>query len=70
MVSLRSLNTLTAGDVIKIEMGDGKVYTYRVYDNFEVKLPEADKKMPSMMAHPLLMAKNQSQLSHVLASIV
>lgn len=49
----KSLNTLTPGDLIKIEMGDGKVYTYRVYDNVEIKLTEADKKMPSMMVSPV-----------------
>lgn len=49
----KDLNKLTAGDLIKIEMGDGTVYTYRVYDNFEVKLEEADKKMSMLQVSPV-----------------
>ena len=49
----KKLNTLVAGDQIKIEMGDGTVYTYRVYDNFEVKLSEADKKMSMLTVSPV-----------------
>lgn len=49
----KKLNTLAAGDEIRIEMGDGKIYTYRVYDNFEVKLSEADKKMPLLATSPV-----------------
>ena len=49
----KKLNTLNAGDIIKIEMGDGTVYSYRVYDNFEVKLSEADKKMSMLMTSPV-----------------
>ena len=49
----KKLNTLTAGDYIRIEMGDGTIYTYRVYDNFEVKLSEADKKMSMLMSSPV-----------------
>lgn len=47
------LKELTAGDEIRIEMGDGKVYTYRVYDNFEVKLEEANKKMSMLQISPV-----------------
>ena len=48
----KKLNTLVAGDLIKIEMGDGRVFTYRVYDNFEVKLSEANKKMSMLSTTP------------------
>ncbi|MBP5675242.1 class F sortase [Candidatus Saccharibacteria bacterium] len=49
----KNLNTLTAGDEIMIEMGNGAVYNYRVYDNFEVKLSEADKKMSMLTVSPV-----------------
>lgn len=49
----KHLNSLEPGDEIKIEMGGGTVYTYRVYDNFEVKLSEADKKMSMLMTTPV-----------------
>lgn len=49
----KNLNTLVAGDEIRIEMGDGTIYTYRVYDNFEVKLSEADEKMKLLMKSPV-----------------
>ena len=49
----KNLNTLAPGDLIKIEMGDAKTYLYRVYDNVEIKLSEADKKMASMMVSPV-----------------
>ena len=49
----KNLNNLTAGDEIRIEMGSGAVYTYRVYDNFEVKLSEADEKMPMLTVSPV-----------------
>jgi hypothetical protein len=34
-------------------MGDGKVYTYRVYDNIEVKLSEANIKMQLLATSPV-----------------
>ena len=49
----KNLSTLTSGDLIRIEMGNGVVYTYRVYENVEIKLSEADKKMSSMMTSPV-----------------
>ena len=49
----KKLNTLQAGDEIRIEMGDGKVYTYRVYDNIEVKLSEANRKMQLLTTSPV-----------------
>lgn len=49
----KKLNTLVAGDMIKIEMGDGTVYNYRVYDNFEVKLSEANDKMSLLAVSPV-----------------
>ncbi len=48
-----NLKTLTAGDEIRIEMGDGSVYIYRVYDNFEVKLSEANQKMSMLQTSPV-----------------
>ena len=48
-----NLASLTAGDLIKIEMGDGTIHTYRVYDNFEVKLEEANKKMKMLTTSPV-----------------
>lgn len=49
----KELNKLKVGDLIKIEMGDGKVYTYRVHENVEIKLSEADKHMAEMMRSPV-----------------
>lgn len=49
----KKLNTLVSGDIIKIEMGDGRVFEYRVYDNFEVKLSEADSKMHLLTVSPV-----------------
>lgn len=49
----KHLNNLAPGDEIRIEMGSGIVYTYRVYDNFEVKLSEADKKMSMLSISPV-----------------
>ena len=36
---------LQAGDIIKIEMGDSKIYQYKVVDNVAVSLDNADEKM-------------------------
>lgn len=36
---------LIAGDLIKIEMGDGTIYTYQVVDNIAVSLNNADEQM-------------------------
>jgi sortase (surface protein transpeptidase) len=49
----KKLNTLKPGDIIRIEMGDGTVYSYRVYDNFEVKLKDANEKMQLLMTSPV-----------------
>lgn len=49
----KKLNTLTSGDNITIEMGDGRVFNYRVYDNFEVALSEADSKMRLLTVSPV-----------------
>ena len=54
----KKLNTLVAGDIITIEMGDGRKFDYRVYDNFEVKLSEADSKMSLLTVSPV--AKTES----------
>lgn len=49
----KKLNTLVSGDLIKIEMGNGMVYNYRVYDNFEVKLEEANSKKNILSVSPV-----------------
>lgn len=49
----RNLSALTAGDLIKIELGNGTIHTYRVYDNFEVKLEDANKKMKLLTTSPV-----------------
>ena len=47
------LGELTAGDEITIEMGNGAIYTYRVYDNFVVSLDDANKKMSMLQVSPV-----------------
>ena len=59
----KKLNTLVAGDLITIEMGDGTVYNYRVYDNFEVKLSEADSKMSLLAVSPVARTESISIIS-------
>ena len=59
----KKLNTLVSGDIIKIEMGDGRVFEYRVYDNFEVKLSEADKKMSLLTVSPVAKTESISIIS-------
>ncbi|MDO4967671.1 MAG: class F sortase [Candidatus Saccharibacteria bacterium] len=59
----KKLNTLVSGDIIKIEMGDGRIFEYRVYDNFEVKLSEADKKMSLLTVSPVAKTESISIIS-------
>ena len=56
----KKLNTLSSGDLIRIEMGDGTMYTYRVYDNFEVQLSEANEKMSMLATSPI---QNEESIS-------
>ena len=49
----KKLNTLVSGDLIKIEMGNGAIYNYRVYDNFEVKLTDANDKKSMLAVTPV-----------------
>ena len=49
----KQLNLLRAGDIISIEMGNGTVYQYKVYDNFEVSLSEANSKMSMLQSSPI-----------------
>ena len=56
----KKLNTLVSGDIIKIEMGDGRIFEYRVYDNFEVKLSEADSKMSLLTVSPVARSESIS----------
>lgn len=47
------LNKLKGGEQIKIEMGDSRVFTYRVYDSITVPLSEANQKMTMLMSSPV-----------------
>lgn len=49
---LKHLNTLYAGDEIIIERGDGQIFTYKVADNQEVPLSEADDYMTKAFQSP------------------
>ena len=49
----KHLNSLVAGDLIQIEMGDGTKYTYQVYENITVPLTEANQKMSSLAVSPV-----------------
>lgn len=49
----KNLPSLTKGDQIVIEMGDGAKYTYEVYDNITVPLDEADSQMYKMEQTPV-----------------
>lgn len=48
----KHLPELSAGDIIMIERGDGKFFRYRVVENEEVPLSEADSKMQKMQESP------------------
>lgn len=43
------LNTLEAGDLLTIERGDGAIFNYRVVENLEISLDEADSYMTTAM---------------------
>jgi LPXTG-site transpeptidase (sortase) family protein len=49
----KNLKNLQAGDIIIIEMGDGRILNYRVYDNVSVKLEDANKKMAEIQNSPV-----------------
>ena len=49
----KNLGKLVAGDEISIEMGDGRVFNYRVYDNLVIKLEDANKKMKTLQESPV-----------------
>lgn len=44
---------LGKGDRITIEMGDGTIYTYEVYDNYSVPLDDADSEMKNAEISPV-----------------
>jgi len=50
---LKHLNTLYAGDEIIVERGDGQIFTYKVVDNQEVPLSEADEYMTKAFQSPV-----------------
>ena len=47
------LPNLTKGDIIKIERGDGAVFTYSVVENVTVSLDESDAYMATAMKSPV-----------------
>lgn len=49
----KHLDTLTPGDIIKVERGDGKVFKYSVVENYEISLDEANSKMHLMEQSPV-----------------
>lgn len=49
----KNLPNLAEGDVIKIERGDGVIYEYKVVENTEVLLSEADAYMTKAMQSPI-----------------
>lgn len=48
----KNLPSLTEGDIIKVERGDGVVYKYKVVENNSVLLSEADKYMATAAKSP------------------
>ena len=48
----KSLPVLEAGDIIKVERGDGAIFNYSVVENVEVALDEADMYMATAMRSP------------------
>ena len=49
----KNINQLYADDLITIERGDGEKFTYRVVDNKEVPLAEADQYMSVAFSSPM-----------------
>lgn len=49
----KRLPELNPGDTIKIERGDGKIFTYSVVENNSVALSEADSQMSKMQTSPV-----------------
>ena len=49
---------LSRGDRITIEMGDGRVYTYEVYDNYSVPLDQSDNEMKNAEISPVAGAES------------
>lgn len=49
----KHLIDLTNEDIISIEMGNGKIYNYRVVDNRTISLREADEQMSSLQVSPI-----------------
>ena len=48
----KDLPALAAGDIIKVERGDGVVYKYKVVENKDVPLSESDKYMATAARSP------------------
>jgi LPXTG-site transpeptidase (sortase) family protein len=49
----KHLDTLTKGDIITVERGDGTVFTYEVYDNVAVDLDQAGPYMNTIQQSPV-----------------
>jgi hypothetical protein len=39
--------------MLSIEMGNGEIYHYRVYENVEIPLKDANRYLPEMMTSPV-----------------
>lgn len=50
---LKYLPSLQVGDLIRVERGDGRLYTYSVVENRSVPLSEADAEMATMLKSPI-----------------
>lgn len=49
----KRLPELNSGDLITIEMGDGRIFTYSVYDNYSVPLADSDAEMATAEVSPV-----------------
>ena len=49
----KDLPELSEGDIIVIERGDGLKYSYKVYENKEVLLSDADRYMSTAIKSPI-----------------
>lgn len=59
----KNLPLLSSGDIITIEMGDGRLLTYRVYDNQTFSLREANSKMKMAQTSPIANMESISIIS-------
>ncbi|MDO4747385.1 MAG: class F sortase [Candidatus Saccharibacteria bacterium] len=59
----KNLPNLAEGDIIEVERGDGIVYKYRVVENIEVLLSEADAYMAQAAKSPVVGKESVSLIS-------